>query len=146
MQSDSLSAHSVCAIVVIYYPNEELIENLRLLRRQVNGVVIVDNASDGESKILIDHAQAEMPCTVIRNPQNLGIATALNIGFRIAIEKGFEWLLALDQDSTISERFVEELLETATRSKDAGIVCPTYVERRSNTVMQMPMLPAGGLL
>lgn len=146
MQSDPLSANSVCAIVITYYPKGELIENLRLLKSQVNGVVVVDNASGGESKILIDQAQAEIPCKVIRNPQNLGIATALNIGFRIAMEQGFEWLLALDQDSTISDGFVEGLLETAARSKDAGIICPTYIDRKSKTVMRMPKLPAGGLL
>jgi rhamnosyltransferase len=47
---------------------------------------------------------------LIRNGQNLGIAVALNRGIREVIKAGYQWVATFDQDSAITPRFFEGLL------------------------------------
>ncbi len=146
MIDNSASDCSVCAVIVTYHPGADLLHNVSLLSRQVGAVVIVDNASSGASLDRINELQRQIACTVIRNKANLGVAAALNAGFHFAIERQYEWIVAFDQDSTVTEGFINALLGTARSSTGAGIVCPTYMDRDSMTDMVMPKKPSGELL
>lgn len=146
MQDNSGSTSSVCAVIVTYHPSAELLHNVALLARQVEAVVLVDNASSGAALDTLDELKSQVPCTIIRNATNLGVAAALNVGFRFAIEKQYEWIVAFDQDSTVTEGFIEALLDDARSSTGTGIVCPTYMDRSSMTAMVMPKSPSGELL
>jgi rhamnosyltransferase len=146
MNDSSTSTASVCAVIVTYHPGAELTRNATLLRSQVGAIVIVDNGSSGESADRINELQGQIECTVIRNGKNEGIAAALNAGFRFAIESQYEWIVAFDQDSTVTEGFIEALLDTARSASEVGIVCPTYRDRSSLTDMVMPRRSWGELL
>ena len=47
----------------------------------------------------------------ISAPQNAGIANAYNAGLLIAQERGFDWLLTLDQDTFLPEDFLSRLID-----------------------------------
>jgi len=143
MNDKAALTSSVCGVIVTYHPGADFLKNASLLSRQVGAIVVVDNGSFGESGDRIKELQVQTACTVIRNEKNLGIAAALNLGFRVAIERQYEWIVAFDQDSTVTEGFIEAMLETARTSTVAGVICPRYLDRSSLAIMAMPKGPSG---
>ena len=131
----------VCGVVVTYHPDEEVLENLAKLRPQVSNVVVVDNGSSEGELALLDEAAGRLGMTVERNWDNLGVATALNRGVRWARERGFEWVMLFDQDSTITPGFVDAMLQCAQNRPNANslaILVPRYVDSRFGTVREAP--------
>lgn len=87
---------SVCAIVVSFQPERELLrENLSIISKQVNAVILVDNASSVSPESLIQDENI----LFVRLEENSGIAFALNVGISMARERGFEYVIFFDQDS-----------------------------------------------
>jgi rhamnosyltransferase len=100
----------VCAIAVTYHPDSGFADRIGRIVRQVGAVIIVDNgSSEVESHMLRDLA-ANPLITLHRNRDNLGVASALNIGIQHAMARGYTWVLLLDQDSCANEDMVRELL------------------------------------
>jgi rhamnosyltransferase len=91
-------------------------ENLLKLKSEVSSVVVVDNGSEN----LPEPAQGS-GVLVLRNERNLGIAAALNVGIRYAIEQGYRWVATFDQDSTVTVGYTEAML--------AGFEACPYKER-----------------
>jgi rhamnosyltransferase len=99
----------VCAVVVTYHPNFELPARISRILRQVSALMIVDNGSaEAEIKMLSELA-ANPLITLVLNLDNLGVARALNIGIQRAAALRFNWVLLLDQDSSIDDDMVRTL-------------------------------------
>ncbi len=75
---------SVCAVVVTYHPDDVVLENLVAIRPQVQGLLVVDNGSSEERRNRLRRGARDVGFTLIENGENLGIATALNIGAKWA--------------------------------------------------------------
>lgn len=102
MYSHKTSA-KIIAIIVVYKPDIVLLKkNIRKLSSQVNNVLIINNSE------FIEPGSFES-VYIINNNNNLGIATALNIGIDFAVKKKFDYALLLDQDSTPDDVLVQEL-------------------------------------
>jgi rhamnosyltransferase len=102
---------NVCCIIVTYNTGAELLRCFDSIREQVKRVIIVDNGSDEETtSVLNDVEKAHSNVTIFYEQENLGIAAALNIGVKYALEKGYEWILMLDHDSEAKPGMVEKLL------------------------------------
>lgn len=105
-------------IVVVLY--NSLPKDYNCILRQYNvHLIIVDNTLDqdlGISDDLIDYVPLK---------ENMGIAYALNLGCKRAIEYQAKWVLTLDQDSDIPVSMIPEYLKFLnTRSDKIGLVCP----------------------
>jgi rhamnosyltransferase len=101
-----------CAVIVSYHPSTSILDNLAPLREQVDSIIVVDNTPISHPSSVVDDLEHLEGCVVIRNNKNLGIAAALNIGIRHAIAQGSAWILTLDQDSRVSEGYVQAMLST----------------------------------
>jgi rhamnosyltransferase len=101
----------ICAIVVTYHPDAELPGRLSRILHQLGMVVIVDNGSGEAAAKMLQNLAANPRVTLISNAANLGIAAALNIGIERAAERGFLWVLLLDQDSYADADMVRTLIE-----------------------------------
>ena len=104
----------VWVVLVNWNSCEDLQECLPTLLRQslaANQVVVVDNAStDGSVSML----QSEYPEVLVQPQQsNLGFATASNIGLRMAITHGADYVVLLNPDTTVAPNWLEELIATA---------------------------------
>ncbi len=88
----------LCAVVITYHPDPDVPLRLTALAAQVGHVVIVDNASPPAARAVLHELEGER-IELIQNPENLGIARALNQGVETALRRGFRWCLLLDQDS-----------------------------------------------
>jgi rhamnosyltransferase len=117
----------ISAVVVTYRPEVGVLENLRRLLAQVPLVIVVDNGSDGASAQVVAAAGALAGVQLIRNGANLGIATALNLGIRQALQTGCQWVATFDQDSSIPEHFFEGLFRAYRQcpaAEQTGMIVP----------------------
>jgi rhamnopyranosyl-N-acetylglucosaminyl-diphospho-decaprenol beta-1,3/1,4-galactofuranosyltransferase len=85
---------------------ERAIDALRQQTRPPDGIVVVDNDSkDGTVEII-----SSQPVTIIRNSANLGTSGAVCVGFKYALEHGFDLVWILDADSVPQSDALEKLL------------------------------------
>ena len=127
----------VCAIIVTYNPAQQLVNNIVALTSQVGEIVIVDNASGAEGLQIVAEAAEHGRVSVVSNAENLGIAAALNIGVRFALERGYPWIATFDQDSTAPEGFIGALLTSwnACPFRSAvALVSSRYQDRRTSMI------------
>ncbi len=132
MASSLNHKYSVCAVVVTWNTGKEIEQNISSVLSQVREVVIVDNGSEPHTIALLANIQKKFPSVVLlRNAENLGIAAALNRGVKYALEKEYDWILTLDDDSLAEPDMVHKMLAAYNslpeneRSK-IGIIAPNY--------------------
>lgn len=106
-----MEGQSVCAIVVTYHPTPGMVENLFGIAAQAEGLVVVDNGSNVSEMGSLKEAREKLGFHIIENRENLGIAEALNQGICWAKDKGYPWVILFDQDSKITEGFINRMFE-----------------------------------
>lgn len=108
-------------------------EHVDRARRQVGGMVIVDNTPAPSSGDWLGTAvSGSEGVTLISNGVNAGVAKALNQGIRWAREAGFSWVLLLDQDTALFDDMVSTLIraysEFPERERLAVVGCSPFAE------------------
>lgn len=86
-------------------------------------VIVVDNAS----KIpfhLIQNNIRKIPVSVILSKSNLGFSGGHNITIKKFIEEEYDYVLILNNDTTVEKSFLKELLSSAELHSNAGIIAP----------------------
>lgn len=112
---------AVAAIIAAYEPAEPLVETVTMLFQQLDHVVVVNDGSPQASTRIFARLQ-EAGATVIHQPGNTGIASALNAGLRTAEAAWVpEFYLTLDQDSRVTDRYVELAQKTFVDARAAGL-------------------------
>lgn len=115
--------------IVLYNPDvERLLENIKAIYLQVDLVVLVDNGSNSFSQISNVIIEQYEDITFIKNPVNIGIASALNQLMRFGLDNGAEWVLTLDQDSVCPNDIIKNYLKY-TDIQNIGIICPIINDR-----------------
>lgn len=119
---------SVAAIVLNYNGKDltfETIESLRGLTHAEVEIVVVDNGSSDGSHAAVEAAYPEV--TALRVEVNQGISVGLNAGIAHAMERGFDYLLLLNNDIEVHPEMVSEMLAVAQSNAAIGCVGPkTY--------------------
>lgn len=121
----------LAAIVVTYYPEAQVTDNLVLLKAEFPIVLVIDNASDEATRRgLRDFCNAS-GIFFLENEKNMGIAAALNQGVQFAAEKQCTHVFFFDQDSRITPRYSTEMLKAYTGgSIRLGLLIPKYYDER----------------
>ena len=108
---------------------KECLESLNKLTssQDVNfEVILIDNGS----REPFDYAQgiknkfSELKITPIFNEENLGFAGANNQGIKLALENDADYVLLLNNDTTVEPDFLTKLVVEAEDDESAGIVGP----------------------
>lgn len=131
----------ICGIVVTYNPDSSVVDNVRALLGQVDQVVVVDNGSAEMSQPYLTSLRQMQSVKMQCNRVNLGIAAALNIGVKIAIQDGYPWIATFDQDSTITAGMfaaMSEAYDECPSHDEVAIICPRYRDRSSGYEMTVP--------
>ena len=102
--------HNPLVTVVIPTHNREkyLVEAVNSVINQTTDqwrVIIVDDASD--APVILPIEISDHRISIIHNTTNCGVSTSRNIGAKSAKS---EWILFLDDDDWLDERFIEEML------------------------------------
>jgi len=139
----------VCGIIITYNPSEDILHNASLVCPQIDHLIVVDNGSQATHLPKLIELQERFECTLIHNRSNLGIAAGLNIGFRAALELGAEWIVSFDQDSAVSDQFLDNMLATFTQEsqvRPVGMVAPRCSDRLSNKPIPLARDRSGQIL
>lgn len=122
--------NTVCAVLVTYYPDNNLYTRLKTLLSQVDALIIVDNTPTEKQQPRLPDFVDNKKVHMVMNHANKGIATALNQGLEIAAEIGHKWILTLDQDSQCYPDMVQALTKTYDICKPkAAIIGSNYFDR-----------------
>jgi GT2 family glycosyltransferase len=113
-------SHSVSSWLEIMSHHPDLEDRMSLL--------IYDNSPASQQ------VGSDLPAAYVHDPANGGLAAAYNYALRKAEQDGYDWLLLLDQDTTLRFGFLTELVECAERlvpdEKVAAIVPKLEVQGR----------------
>jgi rhamnosyltransferase len=128
----------IAGVVVLYNPSENVFENINSYLGQIDKLFVIDNS--------------EIPCESLKEQfigftkikyshfgKNIGIAKALNIAAKKAIEDGYSFLLTMDQDTSLSDNIFYEYRKylSGTINNNVGIITlhhkiENYYKKQSN--------------
>lgn len=85
-------------------------------------IIVVDNASTATATVeQLDVLRAK--CIYIEGKENLGFSGGNNIGIKKAIDDQCDYVLLLNNDTTVEPDFLDILVAEADAHPEAGIVC-----------------------
>ena len=129
--------NSVCALVVTYHPWPEVAAHVATIRSQVDQVVVIDNGSGHDGLAVLATLEGRPGIEVIRNPENRGIAAALNQGVAWALARDFSWVATFDQDSELPADFIASLLvahAALPERERVAVLTPLYRDAEGGTL------------
>lgn len=130
----------ICLIMVTYFPREKTLSNIAHLSATWTELelVVVDNSPCSGSQdtefFFAELFQTYPQVHVIRNNANAGIAVALNQGARYAIDRGYRWMVTLDQDSRLDPNYFNEVgkvIESFPQGKPIAVIGVNYLNAAS---------------
>jgi len=136
------SKDNICAIITTYNPDFDFRDRLDLISKHVEKVVIVDNNSDSITKKILFDISTDSKILVIFNEVNMGVAAALNQGIYLAKNASCSWVLLFDQDTRISENFVEVLFSSYCKiaiGEQIGVIGPSYFDVKSRDYLDQTL-------
>lgn len=87
-------------------------------------LMVYDN-SPGASSEINNFERNGFRIHYINDPSNPGVSTAYNTGISFAMEKKKNWILFLDQDTTLDETLLDKLLVEINTNQDVSIFATT---------------------
>lgn len=115
------------SITVTFNPDIECLKLQfdSIKRQQIDICIIVDNGSHNVSEI--EDLTEQFNFTFIKLGTNYGLAYAQNVGIESAIFHDAKYILLLDQDSILKEKFVENLKRVYLKY-DVGILGASFYD------------------
>ena len=114
---------NVHIIVLNWNGKDDTIECLKSLQ-QINydnyKIIVIDNGSEDSSVFEIKKNFPEIK--IIENKKNLGFAGGNNIGMKYAVENKADYILLINNDTTVDKDFLLELVEAGELDKKIGAV------------------------
>jgi len=116
----------VVAIVLLNWNGLELtlecLESLGKCSWEPLRIILVDNGSEIKPGDII---RKRFPgIKVIENEKNLGFAEGNNIGIRAALESDADYIMLLNNDTTVNPDFLEPLVEELRNNPETGAASP----------------------
>ena len=98
---------NVAAVVTLFFPDSFVVSNVRRISEQVGIVVLSDNTPDCDNFAMFSGIANSV---YIANKKNLGLSASFNKCMRIEQLRNCEFLIFFDQDSTVSDNQVANLI------------------------------------
>lgn len=109
----------VCAGIVLYNPEAELLENnIKAIEQQADCIYLFDNGSKNTAEIT-EMLKRHSSTRYEYSSDNNGIAYGLNRILDFAEKNGYEWFLSMDQDSICADNMIEIYSKFADDPKNA---------------------------
>ncbi len=132
----SVNTAGHCTVIVLNWNGKKFLHGcFDSLRRQTFrdfDVLLVDNASQDGS---VAYVAREFPeVRVLQLNENLGFCRPNNLGIEDALARGAEFILLLNNDTTIAPDCIEEMLVPMRKDAKIAAVCPKiYFANRPGT-------------
>ena len=105
----------------------ECIRSLEQMEYKNWRAIIVDNGSTDDSVEQLRRSYPKIP--IIETGRNLGFAAGNNVGIRYALERGADYVFVLNNDTTVFEDVLSQLVQFAERHPDAALMSPKINRR-----------------
>jgi GT2 family glycosyltransferase len=110
------------------------LESLARVTYRRHRLVIVDNgSSDGSGNAL---ARRYPWHDFIQNERNLGFAGGYNVGIKLGLEQGADYVCILNNDTAVSSGFLEPLVGALEKDGSIGIAGPVVCEHDRPDIVQ----------
>ncbi len=110
--------NDTAVVFILYYPEEEQVEQTIIAMEYFPIVIIVDNSPTSCKRL----EEKRAVLTYLHFPENAGIAKALNIAADYSLKMNMKFLLTMDQDSFFPFEKLHLLRQAIDDLPDAGIV------------------------
>lgn len=122
-------------VVVLFGCGEGILDSVRALAENgLHHIVLVDNSGSEQALCAVKSSGLDLDIHVIHNTENLGIACALNQGWRYALASGAGWVLTMDQDSRLCPDALKRMFEAFCALPDSEWVgCIAAMPEYDNT-------------
>ena len=142
MANNAPNASNICAIIVTFHPDIDFGVRLASITKQVSTVIVVDNGSTERETTQLYADCTNQKAQLVLNHENLGIATALNLGIKHAIKLNFEWVILFDQDSFANIDLIQKMCAIYTKvtnNQKVAIFAASYThpKKQAATVTEM---------
>ena len=125
----SVSLHKSVAIILLSSRQEKelVLDCLKSLAKtdypkELIKTILVDNKSTDD---VVSAVKSQYPeVTVIENKENLGFTVGNNIGIRYALDHGYEYIVILNNDTTVDKDWIKEMIAVADSDEKIGSVQP----------------------
>ena len=106
-----------------FQDTDECIESILASKAKAYEIVVVDNASHDSSYVeLSEKYKANEKVVFITSDVNLGFSGGCNLGIKYAMDKNFPYVLLLNNDTLVTEDFLDPMLNVAETNTNVGIV------------------------
>lgn len=114
-------------VVIFYNPDEEAIKRISTYSDNFDEVLVVDNSEEEKVNMQYKLKKYEK-CLYHKMNGNEGMAKALNYAFYRAIDREYDFILTMDQDSIYSEENIKKMKIYIEENIDqtVGIYSPNY--------------------
>jgi len=113
--------------IILYNPTAAVTKNIESYLQFLDVLYVIDNSENPDSDLEKEIKLLGSKIKYTAERKNVGIASALNLGARLAFESNYLWLLTMDQDSYFSGTLFFELWrEYIIQNKEAGLVAASY--------------------
>lgn len=126
---------NTCCVIIIYNIDYTTFKQAITSIDFFTHLYIIDNSDIAHNNFVeyinsLDHSNI----TYIQNHQNLGIASALNLGISLAFNAKYEFILLLDQDSQIQPSSVP-ILQTALKNNPIAFIATAMYQDANDSVL-----------
>lgn len=114
----------LAGVVVLYNPDQKVINNINSYIDELDALYLVDNSSADNSTLFMNEKVEYIPLQ-----KNTGIAHALNVGAKKAIDHNFHYLLTMDQDSMFEKdalKNMKSIIDADDEKDQVGIYSPFH--------------------
>lgn len=112
----------VCIVVTVFEPEDDFFKYLPVLLIQAGMIVVIDDSGLNYELDEKHNKVFNKDIVYLKNTENIGIASSLNKGIKYAGSKGFEYILTLDDDSILSDCYVEVLFDFLKKMEGVSLV------------------------
>lgn len=113
----------VSIIILNWNQKEMTLKCLKSLKKIIYSpfeIIIIDNGSTDDSVSAIKNEFPDIQ--IIENKKNLGVAGGRNVGIEYVQKKGTDYMLFLDNDTTVHQNFITEIVKVGEGDKSIGIL------------------------
>ena len=114
------------AVVMLHWGPEEVtkrcLQSLGRIAYPAASVILIDN-TDTLSSSVTEWAHP-LPLDLVRPGSNLGFAEGSAVGISIALDRGADYVLLLNNDVVVDPPFLDHLVAAARACPEAGLFCP----------------------
>jgi len=136
--------------IVLYNPCEIVINNINSYLANIEKLYMIDNSDNKDLELIKKLKNISNKSIYVDNKGNQGIANALNLGAKLAIADGADWLLTMDQDSKFYSNDFLLMLDALRKNntENVAIISPMHDHEEiiKNKFLELITMTSGNLL